>query len=174
MKTVNLGIIGLGVVGCGAVDLLRRNRQIIDRRAGCRVRVARVAVRDLKRKRSVKIESSLLTDDAHRVVIDPNIDIVVEVMGGVHPARELVLKAIAHGKSVVTCNKELLAKHGSEVLDAAKEAGVDVNFEGAVGGGIPIIQPLKQQLVGNRIRRLMGIVNGTANFILTKMTREGR
>lgn len=172
--TVNLGMLGLGVVGSGTVGLLQRNRQQIEVRAGCRLRLAGVAVRDLNKPRPVRLARSLLTADPDEIVADPRIQIVIEVMGGVEPARTLLLKAIATGKSVVTCNKELLAKHGSDLLDAARAAGVDVNFEGAVGGGIPIIQPLKQQLVGNRILRVQGIVNGTTNFILTKMTREGR
>ncbi len=172
--TVNLGLIGLGVVGSGTVALLQRNRREIERRAGCKLRIIRVAVRDRQKPRTVKLDPSLLTTEAEQVVADPNVHVVVEVAGGVEPARSLLLKAIGTGKSVVTCNKELLAKHGSELLDAARAASVDVNFEGAVGGGIPIIQPLKQQLVGNRIRRVIGIVNGTTNFILTKMTREGR
>lgn len=172
MQTIHIGFIGLGTVGCGAVALLQQNRELIERRAGCRLAVRKIAVRHPDKPRSIAVDPALITGDVREVLEDPHVHIVVEVMGGIDPARQYVLEAIERGKSVVTCNKELMAKHGSEVLDRAKAQGVDVNFEGSVGGGIPIIQPLKQQLVGNRIRRIMGIVNGTTNYILTKMTRE--
>jgi homoserine dehydrogenase len=172
MQTVNIGFIGLGNVGCGAVALLQQNRELIERRAGCRLEVRKIATRRPDKPRPISVDPSLITGNVREVLEDPNVQIVVEVMGGIEPARQYVLEAIERGKSVVTCNKELMAKHGSEVLDLARAKGVDVNFEGSVGGGIPIVQPLKQQLVGNRIRRIMGIVNGTTNYILTKMTRE--
>ncbi|MCS6860266.1 MAG: homoserine dehydrogenase, partial [Abditibacteriales bacterium] len=174
MQTVNIGFIGLGTVGCGAIALLRQNRELIERRAGCRLAVRKIAVRHPDKPRPIAVDPALLTSDVREVLEDPHVHIVVEVMGGIDPARQFVMEAIQRGKSVVTCNKELMAKHGSEILDLAKAKGVDVNFEGSVGGGIPIIQPLKQQLVGNRIRRITGIVNGTTNYILTKMTRERR
>ncbi len=172
MQTVNIGFIGFGTVGCGAVALLQQNRELIERRAGCRLEVRKIVTRHPDKPRPISVDPSLMTGNVREVLDDPHIHIVVEVIGGIDPARQYVLEAIERGKSVVTCNKELMAKHGSEILDLAKVKGVDVNFEGSVGGGIPIIQPLKQQLVGNRVRRIMGIVNGTTNYILTKMTRE--
>jgi homoserine dehydrogenase len=172
MQTINIGFIGFGTVGCGAVALLRQNRELIERRAGCRLEVRKIVTRHPDKPRPIAVEPSLITSNVREVLDDPNVHVVVEVMGGIEPAKQYVLEAIERGKSVVTCNKELMAKHGSAILDLAKAKGVDVNFEGSVGGGIPIVQPLKQQLVGNRIRRIMGIVNGTTNYILTKMTRE--
>ena len=133
----------------------------------------RVAVRDLNRPRSVELPDAVLTADPNEVVNNPDVDVVVEVIGGIEPARSLILQAIANGKSVVTANKAVIARHGPEIAGAAKAAGVYVLIEAAVGGGIPIIEPLKQSLGGNRINRVSGIINGTTNYILTRMADEG-
>ncbi|MDQ3812597.1 MAG: homoserine dehydrogenase [Armatimonadota bacterium] len=168
-----MGILGLGTVGCGTLTVLRRNAELLARRAGCELNVVRIATLHPAKPRSVPFDRSILTGDVHEVINDNNIQIIAELIGGVEPARDYVLRAIAAGKSVVTANKELIAKHGTTLTEAADRAGVDFLFEGSVGGGIPLIKPLRESLVGNRVQQLMGIVNGTTNFILTRMTREG-
>lgn len=172
-EIIHLGILGLGVVGSGTVEALQRNRDSIERKIGARLEIRRIAVRDLSKPRRVSIDRSLLTDNAYEVVEDPQIDIVVELIGGVHPAKEFVLRALENGKPVVSANKELLAKEGADIMKAAGKRQLDFAFEGSVGSGIPIIQPMKNALAGNRIQRVMGIVNGTTNYILTKMAEEG-
>jgi homoserine dehydrogenase len=169
---INIGILGLGTVGCGTVEVLRRNADLISDRCGCQLVVKRIATRTPDKARPVPVDRSLITDDIDAVLNDPDIHIVAELIGGVDPARDYVLRAIAAGKSVVTANKELIAKHGAEIDAAAQAAGVDFLFEGSVGGGIPLIAPMRDSLAGNRAVQLMGILNGTTNFILTKMTRE--
>ncbi|HEY7938720.1 MAG TPA: homoserine dehydrogenase [Acidimicrobiales bacterium] len=170
---VKLGILGCGNVGAALVQLLDDQREVIATRTGMRLEVTRVAVRNLSRERPVELAPEVITRDAAEVVIDPDVDVVVEVIGGIEPARELIRTALSHGKPVVTANKELLANVGAELFDAADAAGVDLLFEAAVGGGIPIIRPLRESLAGDRITRVLGIVNGTTNFILTRMTEEG-
>jgi len=170
---INIGIIGLGTVGCGTWEVLQRNAELISQRAGCELRVARVATKHPDKSRAIPIDRAIITGDVNEILNDPSIRIVAELIGGVEPARAYVMRAIAAGKSVVTANKELIAKHGSDILEAAERAGVDFLFEGSVGGGIPLIKPLRESLAGNRAQQLMGIVNGTTNFILTRMTREG-
>ncbi len=168
---IGIGLLGLGTVGAGVAAILNtpqgRHPLVSD------LQIARVAVRDLQRPRSVDIDPSLLTTDPQEVVDDPNVQVVVEVMGGIEPARTLIMRAIAAGKSVVTANKAVIARHGEEIAAAAAAAGVYVLIEAAVGGGIPIIEPLKQSLGGNRIQRVTGIINGTTNYILTRMAQEG-
>jgi homoserine dehydrogenase len=171
---INVGIIGLGTVGCGTYEVLRRNAELIAQRAGGDIRVLRVATAHPDKSRPVEFDSALVTSDVDAVLSDPNIHIIAELIGGVEPAREYVLRAIAGKKSVVTANKELIAKCGADIMTAAEKAGVDFLFEGSVGGGIPLIKPLRESLAGNRVQELMGIVNGTTNFILTAMTRENR
>ncbi len=173
MADVQVGILGCGNVGSALVRLLADNEELIDRRVGVRLQVARVAVRDLTKSRDVTLAAGVLTDDAESVVSDPAVDVVVEIIGGVEPARTLVLDALKAGKPVVTANKELLADHGEELFEAAEAAGVDLLFEASVAGGIPLMRPLRESLVGERIRRVMGIVNGTTNYILTRMSEEG-
>ena len=173
MKHINIGILGLGTVGCGTLDVLRRNAEIIAPRAGCELHVKRIATKNPAKPRPIPIDKSLVTGDVDAILNDPEIHIVAELIGGVDPARDYVMRAIAAGKSVVTANKELIAKHGVEIVDAAEKAGVDFLFEGSVGGGIPLISPLRESLAANRVLELTGIVNGTTNYILTKMTREG-
>jgi homoserine dehydrogenase len=172
-ETVRVGMLGCGTVGSAVVRLLEANAEDIVRRAGCRLDVARVAVRDPGRERDVPVPADRFTADPAAVVRDPQIDVVAELMGGVEPARTLLLEAIGAGKHVVTANKELLASRGRELFDAADAAGVDLAFEGSVGGGIPLVHPLKESLAGERIARMLGIVNGTTNFVLDRMTDEG-
>jgi homoserine dehydrogenase len=156
------------------VRLLDEHRDDIARRAGCRLEVARVAVRDPSKGRDAPLDPSRFVADPMAVIEDPDVDIVCELLGGVEPARTLVLAAFDRDKPVVTANKELLATHGRELFDASDAKGLDLYFEAAVGGGIPLIRPLKESLTGERLRRVMGIVNGTTNFILTRMSDEGR
>lgn len=170
---LRVGILGCGNVGAALVRLIADHQDLIQARAGRRIEVGRVAVQDVTRSRGVDLSADVFTADANVVVVDPDIDLVIEVMGSTEPARSLILEALQRGKPVVTANKELLATHGVELFEAAESAGVDLLFEASVGGGIPLIRPLRESLAGDRIRRLMGIVNGTTNYILTKMTEEG-
>jgi homoserine dehydrogenase len=172
-EPVRVGLLGCGNVGAALVQLIRTRSDDIAARTGLALEVARVAVRSVTKERSVALPDGVLTHDAAGVVTDPGIDVVVEVIGGIEPARELTLDAIKAGKPVITANKELLANVGAELFAAADHAGVDLLFEAAVGGGIPVIRPLRESLAGERINRVMGIVNGTTNYILTRMTEAG-
>jgi len=175
MKPINVGLLGLGTVGGGTLTVLRRNQEEIARRAGRQIRVTHAAVRNVERAHGrYAAEGLVITDDPASVVNHPDIDIVVELIGGISPAKELVLAAIANGKHVVTANKALIAKHGNEIFTRAQEKGVMVAFEAAVAGGIPIIKAIREGLSANRIEWLAGIINGTCNFILSKMRDEGR
>jgi homoserine dehydrogenase len=173
MKTVDIGFLGFGTVGQGTLRILAEQGPLLESRLGARLAVRRVAVRDPKKRREVTLDPSLLTTDPLAVVDDPAVAVVVELMGGIEPARTLILRAIANGKAVVTANKALLALHGPELYRAAAEAGVDLGFEAAVGGGIPLIRAIKEGLVAGRVEALYGIINGTSNYILTKMTDAG-
>ena len=173
MDPIRVGLLGLGVVGGGTWKVLKRNAQEIARRAGRRIEVTRVAVRDVAKARTLLGPDVDVGSDPHAVTCDPNIDIVVELIGGDTLARELVLEAIANGKDVVTANKALLAKHGSEIFAAASARGVTVAFEAAVAGGIPIIKAMREGLTANRIEWVAGIINGTTNFILSEMRSRG-
>jgi homoserine dehydrogenase len=153
--------------------MLQDHSDEIAERAGAELHIRTIAVRDLSKERSVFIEKDIWTDDPVSVVDHPEVDIVVEVMGGTDPAHQLMMKALGAGKHVVTANKEVVSRHAKELFDAADAAGVDFSFEAAVAGGIPIIKPLKESLAGDRVTRVMGIVNGTTNFILTRMTEDG-
>jgi len=174
LKPVKVGVIGLGTVGGGTVNVLKRNAQEIARRAGREIVVSRAAARNLDQPRICDTHGIDLTTDPFLIVNDPDIDVVVELMGGYALARELVLTAIANGKHVVTANKALIALHGNEIFAAASRQGVMVLFEAAVAGGIPIIKAIREGLSGNRIKWLAGIINGTGNFILTEMRDKGR
>jgi len=174
MKPVKVGLLGLGTVGGGTLAVLRRNAQEIARRAGRDITVRIAAVRNLEKARKVAGDSLELTTDPKAVVNHPEVDVVVELIGGYEPARELVLQAIANGKHVVTANKALIAKHGNEIFAAAQKKGVMVAFEAAVAGGIPVIKAIREGLAANRIEWLAGIINGTTNFILTAMRDQGR
>ena len=173
MEPVKIGILGLGTVGSGTINVLTRNSDEILRRAGRAIRVVHAAARDLTRKRNCPTEGIRLTTNPDEVVNDPEVAVVVELMGGYEPARTLVLKAIANGKHVVTANKAMIAAHGNEIFAAAQKKGVMVAFEAAVAGGIPIIKTIREGLAGNRIEWLAGIINGTSNFILTEMRDRG-
>ena len=173
MKPVKIGILGLGTVGCGTVNVLARNAQEISRRAGRGIEVACASARDLSKKRPCSTSGIKLVQDPHEVVRQPDVEIVVELIGGYDQARTLVLEAIENGKHVVTANKALIAVHGNEIFNAAQKKGVMVAFEAAVAGGIPIIKTLREGLAGNRIEWVAGIINGTSNFILTEMRDKG-
>ena len=173
MKPINVGLLGIGIVGGGTFTVLQRNREEISRRAGCAITMKMVADKDLERARKVVGGSAVITADALDVVNNPDIDIVVELIGGTGIAKDLVLKAIANGKHVVTANKALLALHGNEIFAAAQKKDVMVAFEAAVGGGIPIIKSLREGLTANRIEWIAGIINGTSNFILSEMRDKG-
>ena len=168
---IGVGLLGLGTVGCGVAGILQtpegRHPLVAE------LELVRVAIRDLQRPRPIALPESVLTNDPQAVVDDPAVQVVVEVMGGIEPARTLIMRAIAAGKAVVTANKAVIARHGEEIAAAAAAAGVYVLIEAAVGGGIPIIEPLKQSLGGNQIERVTGIINGTTNYILSRMAQEG-
>ncbi len=174
MKPVNIGILGLGTVGGGTVNVLQRNADEITRRAGRGIQVTMASVRSLDKPRICDTSSITLTTDPFEIVNQPDIDVVVELIGGETLALDLVLKAIANGKHVVTANKALIAVHGNEIFAAAQKMGVTVAFEAAVAGGIPIIKAVREGLSGNRVLWLAGIINGTSNFILTEMRDKGR
>ncbi len=174
MQPVRVGLLGMGTVGGGTIRVLKRNAEEISRRAGRGIVVTQAAARDLKKQRIVDTAGISLTTDPFAVVNNPDIDVVVELIGGDTIARELVTKAIANGKHVVTANKALIAKHGNEIFAQAQAKGVMVAFEAAVAGGIPIIKAIREGLAGNRIEWLAGIINGTSNFILTEMRDKGR
>ncbi|MEA1889636.1 MAG: homoserine dehydrogenase [Pseudomonadota bacterium] len=174
MKPVNIGILGLGTVGGGTVNVLQRNADEISRRAGREIQVTMASVRSLDKPRICDTRSITLTTDPFEIVNHPDIDVVVELIGGDTLALDLVLKAIANGKHVVTANKALIAVHGNEIFAAAQKMGVTVAFEAAVAGGIPIIKAVREGLAGNRVQWLAGIINGTSNFILTEMRDKGR
>jgi len=172
-REVKIGLIGWGTIGTGVIKLLQQNQDQIRARVGVPVTLAGVADVDLKRDRGIKVARGLLTNDAMQLLDDPDIEIIVELMGGYGTARKFVLRAIANGKSVVTANKALLAVHGDEIFAAAERAEVDLGFEASVGGGIPIIRTLREALASDRNRAVYGIVNGTCNYILSTMTEQG-
>jgi homoserine dehydrogenase len=173
MKPINVGLLGLGTVGSGTIEVLRRNSSEIARRAGREIRIVAATAGDVSKKRSVSLEGIRIVRDADAIVTDPAIDIVVELIGGLSPARELMLRAIENGKHVVTANKALLARHGNEIFTAAQRKGVMVAFEAAVAGGVPIIKALREGLSANRIEWIAGIINGTSNYILSEMRSRG-
>ena len=172
MKTLKVGMLGCGVVGSQIALQLLANKSDLASRSGANLELVRVAVKNVNTKRD-GIKSELLTNDGASIVNDPDIDLIIEVIGGIEPARELILTALKNGKSVVTANKSLLAKHGAELYTAADKANVDLYYEAAVAGAIPILRPLRESLVGDHVLRIMGIVNGTTNYILTKMDESG-
>ena len=173
-QPVRIGLLGCGNVGAALVRLVQDHGQAVFSRTGLRLELARVAVHSISKPRACELPEGVLTTDAESIVADPSIDVVVEVMGGIEPARRLILAALESKKPVVTANKELLANEGPELFAAAAASGVDLLFEAAVAGGIPLIRPLRESLAGDRLRRIMGIVNGTTNYILTKMAEEGQ
>jgi homoserine dehydrogenase len=172
-EPVRVGLLGCGIVGSALVRTLQRDGEHIAQRAGVALEITRVAVRTESKDRGLDLPPGVLTTDPAAVVTDPDVDVVVELIGGIEPARDLILDALKAGKPVVTANKELVANLGHELFEAADTAGVDLLFEAAVGGGIPLIRPLQQSLAGERIRRVVGIVNGTTNYVLDRMATEG-
>jgi len=174
MKEIKVGLIGFGTVGSGVARILQKNSRLIEKRMGAKLVLKRIADIDLETDRGVKLKPGVLTRRAEEVIKDPEIDIVMELIGGIEPAKTFILKAIRNKKHIVTANKALLALHGEEIFREAHRFGVDVNFEASVGGGIPLIRSIKEGLVANRIHSIFGILNGTSNYILSKMTDEGR
>lgn len=173
MRTINVGLVGLGTVGSGVVEILRRHGEQFRTRADVDLALVKCADRDPARAEALGLTPETFTTDAADIINDPSIDIVIELIGGTGVARTIVLDALSMGKTVVTANKALMATHGEEVMDAAAASGVDILFEAAVGGGIPIIGPLKHSLVSNEIQAVYGIVNGTTNYMLTRMAEDG-
>ncbi len=173
MTQLNVGIIGFGTVGAGTYEVLTQNRAVIEERAGIPIRVKKIADLDLESERGVAVDRALLTTEVGEILEDPEIHVVVELIGGLTAAREYILQALQRGKHVVTANKALLAEHGREIFAAAERHGVNLAFEGSVCGGIPVVGALKRGLSANRIIAMMGILNGTSNYILTRMAREG-
>jgi len=172
MDQVNIGIIGFGTVGSGTVEILLNNREIIASRVGCEMAVKKIADLDISSDRGVPVPAEILTTDAMEIIRDPGIHIVVELIGGLTEAKAFILRAMEAGKHVVTANKALLAEHGREIYSAAERHGVTLAFEASVGGGIPVIRSLREGLSANRIKTIMGILNGTSNYILTRMSQD--
>ena len=174
MKSINLGLIGLGTIGTGVVKVLTENSALIEKRLGVSLVMKQIADIDIERDRGIPIDKSILTTNAKEIINDDEIDIVIELMGGYEPALSFILQSISNKKHIVTANKALLAKHGREVFEAINKHQVNIGFEASVGGGIPIIRCLKDNLAANRFESIYGIVNGTGNYILSKMTDEGK
>ncbi|MBU0503584.1 MAG: homoserine dehydrogenase [Candidatus Omnitrophota bacterium] len=172
MKKINVGIIGFGNVGSGVVKILQERNSLLSQKVGLGIQVKRISDIDLLSKRNVRIDKNILTKDALDIINDPQIDIVAELIGGIHPAKEYILGALKKGKNIVTANKALLALHGKELFASASDCGKNIYFEASVGAGIPIIKSLKEGLVANRFSNIYGIVNGTSNFILSQMSNN--
>lgn len=174
MKKARIALLGLGTVGTGAWKIIRENGHSIEEKTGCSLEVVKILVKNLHKKRAVKLPDGILTVDYGSIVEDPDIDIIVEVIGGIEPAREYILRALQAGKHVVTANKAVLAQYGGELFEAAKSYKRTIRYEASVCGGIPIINTLQESLVSNEIEEITGILNGTTNYILTKMAEEGQ
>lgn len=169
---LKIGILGLGTVGSGVVKILEKNSEKIKNKVGTDVKIEKILVRNLKKKRDVEIEEALLTDQVDEIINNPNIDIVVELIGGEEPAYNYILKSIENGKSIVTANKLVIAKYGKKLLEKADKNNVQVCYEASVAGGLPIIRPLQNSLAANKIEKIYGILNGTTNYILTDMSKK--
>ena len=174
VKSINIGLLGFGTVGTGVVKILQQNSGVIGKRLGAKLNLKWIADLDIERDRGVKVDKNILTKDASKVLNDPEVNIVIELIGGYEPAKRFILKALNNKKHVVTANKALLAKHGSEIFETASKNNADIGFEASVGGGIPIIRAIKEGFTANNIQSVYGIVNGTCNYILSKMSDEGR
>ena len=173
-KTLNIGLIGFGTIGTGVVKTIKKNKKSIKKRTGLDLNLKKIADTNLKRKREVNVDPDILTQNADEIINDNDIDVVIELIGGYNPAKEFILKALENKKYVVTANKALLSKHGREILNKAKENNVDVYFEASVGGGIPLLLPTGLSLGANQIQSFYGILNGTCNYILSKMEKENK
>ena len=174
MKDIyNVGLIGFGTIGAGVVETFNRNLDLMEQKVGTKIKLKKVVDLDIETDRGVEVDRSILSTDVNDILEDPEIDIVIELIGGYEPAKSFILKAMEKGKHVVTANKALLAKHWEEILETANKNNVRICFEASVGGGIPLLEPLNEGLAANRIQSIYGIINGTANYILTKMTDEG-
>ncbi len=174
MKNIyNIGLIGFGTIGAGVVETFNRNLDLMEQKVGTKIKLKKVVDLDIETDRGIEVDRSILSTDVNDILEDPEIDIVIELIGGYEPAKSFILKAMANGKNVVTANKALLAKHWEEILETANKNNVRICFEASVGGGIPLLEPLNESLGANRIQSIYGIINGTANYILTKMTDEG-
>lgn len=174
MKEIQVGLLGLGTVGSGVVRIITDHQERLIHQVGCPVKVTKVLVQNIEKEREVDVPSTLLTQDVNEILDNPNIDVVIEVMGGIDDAKAYILQALKSGKHVVTANKDLMALHGAELLAVAKDNQVDLFYEASVAGGIPILRSIVEGLSSDLITKVMGIVNGTTNFILTKMSDEGR
>ncbi|MBW2477185.1 MAG: homoserine dehydrogenase [Deltaproteobacteria bacterium] len=172
MRTINVGLLGFGTIGTGVVKIFQQNHQLLSQRVGAELKLTQIVDLDITTDRGIAVDKGLLSTDVQSMLTSPEIDIVIELIGGYEPARSFVLQAIRNGKHIVTANKALLALHGDEILPAAEQAGVDVLYEAAVGGGIPAITAIKENLAANRITSVLGILNGTCNYILTRMAEE--
>lgn len=172
MKAIRVGLLGLGTVGSGVVKIIQDHQDKLMHQVGCPVTIKKVLVKDLEKKREVDLPKEVLTTEVYDVIDDPDVDVVIEVIGGVEQTKQYLLDALRSKKHVVTANKDLMAVYGSELLAEAKENGCDIYFEASVAGGIPILRTLEEGLSSDRITKMMGIVNGTTNFILTKMIKE--
>lgn len=173
MKTVNIGIIGFGTIGSGVAKVLKSKRAFLREKSGVDITISRICDKDLRTRRPLKVDKKLLTKSIPKVLYDPKINIIVELIGGIRPAKEIILEALREGKHVVTANKALLSESGYQIFNLANALGLAIGFEASVGGGIPIIKSLKEGFVANRIDLIYGIINGTSNFILSKMAEEG-
>jgi homoserine dehydrogenase len=174
MKDIyNIGLIGFGTIGSGVVETFNRNLELMEQKVGAKIKLKKIVDLDIETDRGVEVDKSVLSTDINDILDNPEIDIVIELIGGYEPAKTFILKAMSNGKHVVTANKALLAKHWDEILQIANDNNVRICFEASVGGGIPLLQPLNESLGANRIQSIYGIINGTANYILTKMTEEG-
>lgn len=174
MKDIyNVGLIGFGTIGAGVVETFNRNLDLMEQKVGTKIKLKKVVDLDIETDRGIEVDRSILSTDVNDILKDPEIDIVIELIGGYEPAKSFILKAMQEGKHVVTANKALLAKHWEEILETANKNNVRICFEASVGGGIPLLEPLNESLAANRIQSIYGIINGTANYILTKMTEEG-
>ncbi|TAM38908.1 homoserine dehydrogenase [bacterium] len=172
MKKINIGLIGFGNVGSGVVKILQQRKSLLAQKIAIEITIKKICDKDILKKREVKVDRSLLTNDANEIINDPQIDIIVEVMGGINPAKEYILSALKKGKHVVTANKALLAEHGRELFAEAAQRGKNIYFEASVGAGIPIIKSIKEGLIANKFNSIFGILNGTSNFVLTQMSKE--
>ncbi|WP_354002354.1 homoserine dehydrogenase [Pseudoneobacillus rhizosphaerae] len=174
MKAISIGLFGLGTVGSGVVNIIENHQDKLMHQVGCPVKIRKILVQDINKNRGVSVDPLLLTTNPNEILDDPDIDVIIEVMGGIVETKKNIIAALQNGKHVVTANKDLMALHGSELLTVASESGCDLYYEASVAGGIPIIRTLVDGLASDRIVKMMGIVNGTTNFILTKMSQEGK